>query len=149
MSFNQTRDLLDHARDFHRRLGRFYEELHENAPAGQTRKLLENLTEHEQGLGQRLKEYEEGVSGNILDTFFKYMLNGVEDYFAQYHVPDVIETGDVVAAARYFNDHLESFYKEMAGKAQSEHVREVLLNLMKMEQQEQLSLSKQMLELSA
>ncbi len=149
MSFNQTKDLLDHTRYFHRRLRRFYKELLDRASDEQTRKLLENLIEHEQKQEQRLQEYQEEVSDNILDTFFKYMLNGVDEYFSKYDLPDSVDTSGVVDVARHFNTHLESFYKNMAGKSLSEHVREVLLNLMEEEQREQRRLSKQMLELSA
>lgn len=148
MSFNQTRDILDHARDFHRRLSRFYEELQDLAPVGQVQVLLENLIDHEQTLAMRLKEYEEEVSDNILDTFFKYMVDGTDSYFSTYAIPDVVDTAAVIDAARYFDDCLTSFYREMARKAMSEQVREVLLNLMEMELREQMMLSKQALELS-
>ena len=149
MSFNQTRDVLDHAREFHRRLSRFYEELQDKASAESTRILLENLIDHEQTLALRLKEYEEVVSDNILDTFFKYMVDGTESYFANYATPELVDTAVVIEAARYFDDCLTGFYREMARTAMSEQVREVLLNLMELELQEQMLLSKQALELSS
>ena len=149
MAFNQTREILDHARDFHRRLGRFYEELLDRAPQAQTRELLDQLVEHEQTLERRLGDYEESVSKNILDTFFKYMVDGTDAHFADYAIPDEVDAGFVIEAARHFDHCLDRFYKEMANKALSEHVREVLLNLMEMELREQMSLSKQALELAA
>ena len=148
MSFNQTRDILDHARDFHRRLARFYDDLLDRAPKEQTCKLLETLIEHEKMLNRRLKEYEEEVSDNILDTFFKYMPDEMEAYFKEYDVPDTVDAEYVITAARYFDESLGDFYKMMAKKALSEQVREILLNLVEMELQEQMTLSKHALELS-
>ncbi len=148
MSFNQTRDLLDHAREFHRRLGRFYAGLMDLAQSARTRELLAHLVEHEAVLDRRLGEYEEAVSDNILDTFFKYMLDGNEAHFRDYPVPDEVDAAYVIEAARHFDGVLGRFYSEMAKKALSDHVREVLLNLMEMELREQMSLSKQALELA-
>jgi rubrerythrin len=147
MAFNQTREVLDHARKFHCRLEQFYISLQHRAPEEQTRELLGQLIEHEQVLNSHLKEYEEEVSGNILDTFFKYMLNGIESHFSQYAIPDRIDTPYVIQTARHFDRYLEHFYKEMAQKTLSEQVREVFLNLKDMEQREQISLSKQELGL--
>ncbi|VGO21796.1 hypothetical protein [Pontiella sulfatireligans] len=142
MSFNQTRDVLDHARKFHRRMIRFYTELFDLAPQEETCELLEELIDHERLLESRLKEYEEEVSDNILDTFFKYMIDGTEQHFAEYSVPDSVDAAYVIAAARHFDDGLRCFYQDMAKKAQSEHVREILENLQELERVEQLTLSK-------
>ncbi|MCF7817367.1 MAG: hypothetical protein K9M54_05735 [Kiritimatiellales bacterium] len=147
MSFNQTRDILDHARDFHRRLGEFYAELLDRAPDEETRELLDNLMDHEHVLERRLKEYEEEVSKNVLDTFFKYMVGEREDCFGEYAVPSLVGTEYVIEATRHFDRCLCDFYKEMARKALAEQVREVLLNLLEMELREQMTLSKKVLEL--
>lgn len=149
MAFNQTRDLLDHAWEFHRDLACFYENIQEIATNERTRELLENLIDHEQKLGKGLKAYESEVSDNILDTFFKYVIDGRLELIGDYPVPDEVDTGYVLEAARHFDEQLGSFYKAMARKALSEQVREVLLNLMEMELREQMSLSKQALELAA
>lgn len=147
MSFNQTRDILDHARDFHRRLGKFYEGLLERAPDEQTRELIAHLMGHEGVLERRLGEYQEEVSDNVLDTYFKYMVDDHKDCIGAYAVPAVVGTAVVIDATRHFDECLCGFYKEMARKAMSEQVRDVLLNLMEMELREQMTLSKQCLEL--
>ena len=147
MGFNQTRDILDHARGFHRRLSQFYEKLLDCTPAQQTQELLDNLMAHERVLEERLKVYEEGVSDNVLDTFFKYVPDESNDCFAGYPVPTAVGTEYVIEAARYFDTCLSRFYKEMARQAMSEQVRDVLLNLLDMELSEQMTLSKKALEL--
>lgn len=147
MSFIQTRDLLDVARRFHTELAGLYQRMLERASTEETRQLIGTLIEHEQVLEQRLDEYEEEVSTNILDTFFKYMADEHMKGFQEYDLPDSMSSMDVIEATRYFDQRLGDFYKEMANKALSEHVREVLLNLMQMEQREQKSLSKRTLEI--
>jgi predicted metal-dependent hydrolase len=147
MSFDQTRDLLDYTRGLHRDLGRFYEGLLDGAPHQPTRELIASLVEHERTLEKRLAEYETEVSGNILDTFFKYMVDEHLNRLADYPVPEIVTAEYVIEAARHFDERLRIFYKDMARKALSEHVREVLLNLMELELREQMMLSKQALEL--
>ncbi len=148
MAFNQTKEILDHARDFHRRLSRFYTELKDLAPEEQTRYLLDTLIAHENVLEARLKEYEEEVSSSVLDTFFKYMVDGTDSYFAAFEVPEQVDAKFVIEAARHFDACLSGYYREMAQKAISAKVREILFNLMDLEMREQMSLSKRVLELN-
>lgn len=147
MSFNQTRDILDHARDFHRRLIRFYADLRNHTEDEITLKLIEDLVDHERKLDDRLYQYEESTSGNTLDTFFKYMIATTDQTFASYPIPDEINTEYVIQATRYFDENLCRFYESMAKKALSVGVRDMLENLQQMEQREQLVLSKLMVSL--
>ena len=147
MSFNQTRDLLDVARQFHLNLTGLYGKMLERAATEEARGLIGTLIEHEQKLEQRLGEYEEEVSANILDTFFKYVVDEHSKCFQEYVLPDSMSSMDVITATRHFDQCLSDFYKDMATKSLSEHVRDVLLNLMQMELHEQMSLSKRTQEL--
>ena len=149
MSFNQTRDLLDVARQFHLNLTELYGKMMERATTEEARGLIGTLIEHEQKLEQRLGEYEEEVSTNILDTFFKYVVDEHMKCFQEYTLPDSMSAMDVIEATRYFDQCLSTFYEEMARKSLSEHVRDVLLNLTQMELHEQMSLSRRTLELVA
>ncbi|MDF7798003.1 hypothetical protein P4C99_00910 [Pontiellaceae bacterium B1224] len=147
MSFNQTRDILDHAREFHRRLIRFYADLRHHTEDEITLNLIADLVAHERQLEARLYEFEESVSGNALDTFFKYLTATTDQTFSSYPVPEEIDTDYVIQATRYFDENLCRFYESMAKKAMSVEVRELLENLQQMEQREQLVLSKLMLSL--
>ena len=149
MSFNQTRDLLDVARQFHLNLAALYGQMKERAATEEARGLIGTLIEHEQKLERSLGQYEEQVSVNILDTFFKYVVDEHKKCFQEYVLPDSMSSMDVIEATRYFDQHLADFYKEMAEKSLSEHVREILLNLMQMELREQMNLSRRTLELVA
>ncbi len=149
MSFNQTRDLLDVARQFHLNLSGVYGKMLDRAASEETRNLIGTLIDHEQILEQRLGEYEEEVSVNILDTFFKYVIDEHKKCFEEYTLPESMTSMEVIEATRHFDLCLSNFYKEMAQKSLSEHVREVLLNLMQMELHEQMTLSRRTLELVA
>ncbi len=147
MSFNKTRDLMDVARKFHLNLIELYGKMTERAATEEARALIGTLIEHEQKLEQRLGEDEEEVSANILDTYFKYVADEHKKCFQEYVLPDSMSSMDVIEVTRHFDPYLSDFYKDMARKSMSEHVREVLLNLMEMELREQMSLSKLTLEL--
>jgi hypothetical protein len=121
----------------------------ERAKSEQTRALIGTLIEHEQVLDQHLGEYEDGVSTNILDTYFKYVVDEHRKCFEDFILPERVEAMDVMDATRHFDHCLGNFYGEMARKAMSEHVRDVLLSLTQMELREQMNLSRRTLELVA
>jgi rubrerythrin len=150
MPYNQTKDVLDQARKFHRRLSEFYEDLKESTSVEHTRALLDYMSRHENYLDECLKEFKEQVSDNVLDTYMQYG----SDASAQVQIDDFeispeMTVDDVVAAAMHFDACLIKFYREMATKSSNGKVREVFENLLVMEQHEQIELSKQTLELSS
>ncbi len=147
MSFNQTRDILNHARDFHRRLIRFYSTLRPQAHDEITLKLIEDLVDHEKQLEHRLADYEEDAAQDAMDTFFKYMIATTDQTFEHYFIPEIVDAEYVIKATRYFDETLMRFYEGMAQRSMSVKVREMLENLQKLEQREQQTLSKLMLSL--
>jgi rubrerythrin len=146
MAFDQTKDVLDHAREFHQKLSVFYEELKESASKERTRALLDYMSRHEQYLDDSLAQYEEQVSDNVLDTYFKYGSESTKmTAITEFEIKPEMDIEDVVAAAMHFDACLIDFYREMAQRALSDKVREVFENLLVMEEHEQIELSKQML----
>jgi len=150
MPFNQTKDVLDHARKFHRKLSEFYEDLKESTTKERTRALLDYMSRHEKYLDDCLAEYEDQVSANVLDTFFNYgSTSSRETVISDFEIKPEMEIDDVVAAAMHFDAYLIRFYREMAERTLNSKVREVFENLLVMEEHEQVELSKKTLELSA
>lgn len=150
MPFDQTKDVLDHARKFHRRLSDFYEDLKESASRERTRALLDYMSRHERYLDDCLAEFQEEVDKNVLDSYFQYgsdasKLSGISNF----EIKDDMGIDDVVAAAMHFDACLIRFYREMAQKARTPKVKEVFENLLVMEEHEQIELSKQTLDLAA
>jgi hypothetical protein len=148
MAFNQTRDVLEHVRKFHRSLSVFYENLQDAVEDERASDLLDYLSDHELSLAKWLAEYEEQVSDNVLDTYFKYESECThESKISEYEIKPQMNACDITAAAMYFHTCLVSFCREMAQRAMSEKVREVFENMLEMERSEQVRLSKQLLDM--
>jgi len=146
MAFDQTKDVLNHAREFHQKLSVFYEELKGSASKERTRALLNYMSRHEKYLDDCLAQFEEQVSDNVLDTYFKYASESTEmTAITEFDIKPDMDEKDVMAAAMHFDGCLIAFYKEMAERSLSEKVREIFENLLVMEQHEQIELSKKML----
>ncbi|MDF7823122.1 hypothetical protein P4B35_03800 [Pontiellaceae bacterium B12227] len=148
MPFDQTKDVLNQARKFHHRLSEFYEDLKDSTDKERTRALLDYLSRHETYLENCLKEFQQDVDKNVLDSYFQYgsdasKLSGISEF----EIKDEMSVEDVVAAAMHFDACLIKFYREIAQKAHTEKVREVFENLLVMEEHEQIELSKTTLEL--
>lgn len=144
MAFNQTREVLNHARQFHRRLSAFYAELRDETDKERARTLLDYMSRHEQCLAESLTAYEEGVKNGVLDTYFKYESEASPlSKITEFRIKPDMDVDDVFAAAMHFDACLIAFYREMAQRAISSKVREVFENLLLLEQQEQIGLSKQ------
>ena len=150
MPYSQTKDVLDQARKFHRRLAAFYEDLKDNASIEHTRALLDYMSRHETYLDQCLQEFKEQVSDNVLDTYMQFGSDASsQKQIDDFEIKPEMSVDDVVAAAMHFDACLIRFYREMATKSLNANVREVFENLLVMEQHEQIELSKQTLELSS
>ena len=149
MPFDQTKDVLNHARKFHRRLSKFYEDLKASVEKERTRALLDYLSRHETYLDESLAKFQDAVSDNVLDTYVNYKAD-TENVSAitEFEISDDMSVDDVVAAAMHFDALLIKFYRDMARKTNSVKVREMFENMLVMEQQEQIELSKQTLELA-
>jgi predicted metal-dependent hydrolase len=146
MAFDQTKDVLEHVRKFHRKLSVFYEDLKNPAGKERANTLLDYMSRHEKYLETCLAEYQEQVSDNVLDTYFKYGSESTElTAIADFEIKPDMDVDDVVSVAMHFDASLVAFYREMAQRSLSTKVREVFENLLEMEQQEQIELSKQTL----
>lgn len=150
MPFDQTKDVLNHARKFHRRLSEFYEDLKDSVQKERTRVLLDHLSRHETYLDEALAKFQEAVSDNVLDSFINHKADSANvSAITDFEIHDDMTVDDVVAAAMHFDACLVRFYGDMARKTNSAKVREMFENLLVMEQHEQIELSKQTLELAA
>lgn len=150
MPFDQTKDVLNHARKFHRRLSEFYDDLKDTVEKERTRALLDYLSRHEAYLDETLAKFQEEVSVNVLDTFVNYKAETANvSEITDFEIREDMTIDDVVAAAMHFDSLLIKFYGDMALKTNNQKVREMFENLLVMEQHEQIELSKQTLELAS
>lgn len=148
MPFNQTKEVLNQARKFHRKLSEFYEGLKETTSKERTRALLGYMSRHEDYLDECLAAFQKDVSKNVLDSYYQYDSHATKlSEITEFKIKPEMEVDDVVAAAMHFDACLIKFYREMVNRAPSSAVKEVFENLLVMEEHEQLELSKTMLEL--
>ncbi|MCF7847672.1 MAG: hypothetical protein K9M45_02385 [Kiritimatiellales bacterium] len=147
MPTTQTRDVLEQARTFHRRLSGFYEELKDSVHRERTRILLDYMSRHEDYLANSLGAFEEAVSNNVLDTYFQFSFEDATiSCFADFEIKAEMDVNDVIQAAMHFDSCLIAFYKEMAERTVSGEIREIFENLLELEKHEQVALSKRALE---
>ena len=150
MSFETTKDVLDHVREFHHRLSEFYGGLSGNTGKERVKMLLDYLNRHEKHLEESLARYEEEVSEKILNARFQYppprellnickgaVISGKED----------LSLDGVIGIALNLDDCLIDLYKEMIKSSDLEEVKEVFNNLLEMEKREKLDLVRNALEL--
>ncbi len=148
MPFNQTKEVLNQARKFHRKLSEFYEDLKESASKERTRALLGYMSRHEDYLDECLAAFQKDVSKNVLDSYYQYGSDATNlSEISEFKIKPEMDVDDVVSAAMHFDACLIKFYREMVNRAPSSAVKEVFENLLVMEEHEQLELSKTMLEL--
>lgn len=132
MRFEQTRDVLNHARDFHRKVSDFYHELEEQSDQKRVRLLLDYMAGREKELADALDDFVNQASTDVLNTWFQFTH---DDDTLQLNCPDVevkreMSVDDVMSMAMRFHDCLMRLYGELAGSARSNRVREVFLSLM-------------------
>ena len=148
MRFEQVRDILDHVREFHKRLDEFYQNLAQHESAARIKMLFEYLGSHEKNLEQGLANFEEGASEQVLDTWFqnaqdKEMLKLPEATTIKSHM----EIEDVIRMGLELDEKLIGLYKDAVENSDVPEVKEVFNNLLEMEQQEEHQLARAALDL--
>lgn len=137
-TFEQTRDVLDHARSFHHQVAELYHALEDTAEQGRVKMLLDYLQRHEKHLEQSLADYEGEASKRILDTWFQYALEeDPADFLSEVEVKKNMSVEDVVRLALRLDDYLIDLYRHMVAHSDIPEVKEVFANLLELEQQDE------------
>ena len=137
MRYTQIRNVLDEARDFHGQLAEYYGQLSDNAVQQRVGLLLDHMSSHERNLQQGLAAYEDDAARQVMDTWVD--LSRHEEILATFEqTPIAADTSvdGVTRAAMDVDRCLLRFYRDVAGSAESETVREVFSNLVDMEEAE-------------
>lgn len=147
-TFEQTRDVLDHARSFHHQVAELYHSLENTAEQKRVKMLLDYLQRHERHLEQSLSDYEGEASKQILDTWFQYTLEGdPADLLSEVKVKKDMTVDDVVRLALRLDDYLIDLYRSMVAHSDIPEVKEVFANLLELEQQEEHQIARNALRL--
>lgn len=132
MAFRTTRSLLDKARACHHELSDIYAQLEAQAEKEQVKRLLDFLKRHELALERSLKEFEDDLPSDILDTWFKNTPSESHWHaLSKISFSPQMSVQDVLAMALRADQAFVDVYREIAGLAAPRKVREVFEDLAK------------------
>ncbi|AKJ64558.1 hypothetical protein [Kiritimatiella glycovorans] len=134
MGFEQIRELLDQARDFHRRAAEYYRKLdHETSP--RARMLLDYLEHREQKLEQALREFEANAPEDVLETWQQFPPeHRFRELLAQAEFTPPAGIDDITRRAENLSRALIDFYSDMASNAPGAQTRELFERLRESEE---------------
>lgn len=138
MAFQTVRDILDHARSFHRKLADFYALKGEHADKELVRVLLNYMSRHERHLDECLSSYEKESAKRILETWFKYPPEMPEcACFECIELKPDLSAKDLFDTAMKVDQCLVNLYRQAAERAVSSEVKALFAELLELEKREE------------
>ena len=145
----EVRDFLDFGKGLHAEVRRLYVRLADTAEQERVRMLLEFLERHEQHMVQTLGRFEQDSHEGLLNGWMNYSPDlDVDSVIAQCQLSEQPTIDDIMAAAMRFDETLVRLYQEMAEKAVDQRTRDLFKDLVNLEQQEQISVSRAAMSLA-
>jgi rubrerythrin len=143
MAFETTKNILDHAREFHSQLSEFYCSLSTQSEKQRVKMLLDYMSQQERHLEDTLARYEEQLSEQALNTWFQYpppkeILNICKEVTMAGKGDLTVD--DVIAMVVKLDQCLIDLFKDAVEKADTDALREIFQNLQGMEKRYQLEL---------
>lgn len=148
MTFETTRDVLDHVRAVHSEISQMYAAQRDESRKGRVKLLLDFMSRHEEHLSSSLSTFEENASAKVLDTWFQYAPDEamLEDLTCFECHPEM-NIDDLIRLAMRLDGALIRFYARIAEQAQSTEIRELFTSLVELEEQEQVRMQKNALDI--
>ncbi len=138
MRYKTVAEIVDYSREIHRALSAQYAELEQLASTEQAQFLLDYLNRHEQHMAQALSQFQGDGAQAILNSWLQYS----PEFYPQ-SLPELVDkvrgarlkdVRDIVRVALEVDDYLVKIYQEILENTDSAKVREVLSNLLQMEE---------------
>ena len=146
MRFEQTRDVLEHARDFHAKLARFYHSLADEAQQERLKLLLDYISRHEQHLGESLDQFEDDATTKLLDTWIDFSQDSeILRFPADISIEPDMTVDQVIEIAMKMDECLVQLYRQLVAHTDVPEVREVFENLLALEEGEKHRIARQAL----
>ena len=137
MRFQQTKDILDYARHFHKLIRQFYQRTSEAVDKNRLKLLLNYLAEHERYLEKSIAEYESTMPEKALKTWFPLSPCSEKiDNLSSLLDAQEPSVDEIVALAIYLDDCLIETYRQLAESAETNTVKDVFRNLLELEKRE-------------
>lgn len=130
-------DVIDHARNFHSQLGRYYDSLGAMADRDRVKIFLDYLSACAKRHEQALAEYEEDAPREIVDTWLTCESDTLIGKALELKslTPDM-DVDTVLREALRLDECLSEMYREVIDRAPGERVREVFTRLLETNQKE-------------
>jgi len=149
MPYGQAKEILDAAREFHRRAAKFYEELADKAEGVRVKMLLDYLVRHEKHLDRALSEYTDEIRTQALNEWYQYTQEQcLLEPFDVSRYPSDMTAEQVMKIGLEMDKCLIASYKGMAESAATEECREIFKSLLEMEQQKKHKMARIALEIN-
>jgi len=130
-TFKQIRDLLDLAESIHTKVQRHYEKKKKSLKDPEAKMLLDYIARKEKMLGSIISRYREGVSAEVLETFYQFTPAEIKtlDGYTAWQPNSNANATEVLAAALMIDAFMLSFYRRAAQMAPSEASADLFANL--------------------
>jgi rubrerythrin len=139
--YQQIKDIISLAADFHGRVGKFYEGLYDDAEKEKVAMLLRYLSRHEKRLQKGLKQYSMEEQKNRGDTWLQYVPEDEKLSLKDLAPPSDLSVDDLIGVIQEMANRLLGFYQEMAHSgAIPVEVRDIFRQLAEQEKQEKAKL---------
>jgi rubrerythrin len=148
VSYETTKDVLDRAREFHRQVSAFYEQLGSLAAKERVKIVLDYMSRHQKYLDACLAEYERNASREVLETWFQYTAPiETRRCIASIALAPEMSVSDVIKAAVRLANCLAELYRAMAEEAVSDEVKDLFKELLHFEKTEEHNLVRDLVEM--
>ena len=144
MSNEQTRDILEHARQFHQHVSEFYDQLSCQTEKERIKMLLDYMSRHEQNMAKALADFEHSAPVHLLNACYKVgrQFRPCSEVIRDLNISADMSVDEVIQMGLEFDDCLIAVYKDRAENAPDENVRGVFQNLVELAQKEKRQLSR-------
>lgn len=142
MRFEQTREVLQHAKKFHEQVAGLCRRLSGECDEERIKMLLDYMSERERQLAKAIQQFTDETSENVLDTWFQFALDKTGLHCPDFELTPETRTDDVIRLGMDLAQCLIDMYREIADNADSEEVRVVFRNLLESEEKEKLKLAR-------
>ncbi len=115
MAYQPVREILDHVRQFHRKLRGQIQAAADTIDDPRTDALLKSIRQGEKEIDLALAEYEKQGDSAVLDTWIQYVpYEDLNDVLRDSKLPAHATPDEAVAWKQEFDKALAAFYRQMA-----------------------------------
>ena len=127
MRFKNTRDVLEHIRQFHQEVSDRYRRVSDETDKKRLKLLLDYISEREQKLADAISVFTEGTSDKVLDTWFQYTSDDtpIRRLLDSDMSPDMTPD-DLMRVTLQVADHFIALHGDIVTAADTDEIRVIL-----------------------